>query len=116
MRQLNCCFVHRKDCWLATVGRSDRSWLVIYRECDGLPYVLCQSVIEKSRTTARKAALAAAGIPDVGHLSTAEVKSELKGAMSQVTGLEVPRCWPQYKRMFLVRAVCVDIDSVGALS
>ena len=39
-----------------------------------------------------------------------------KGAMSQETGLEVPRCWPQYKRMFLVRAICIDIDSVGALS
>ena len=23
----------------------------------------------------------------------------LKGAMLQETGLEVPRCWPQYKRM-----------------
>ena len=40
----------------------------------------------------------------------------VKGVMSQATGLEVPRCWPQYKRMFLVRAVCIDIDSVGALS
>ena len=38
----------------------------------------------------------------------------LKGAMSQETGLEVPRCWPQYKRMLLVRAICIDIDSVGA--
>ena len=43
------------------------------------------------------------------------VASRFKGAMSQETGLEVPRCWPQYKRMFLVRAICIDIDSVGAL-
>ena len=34
---------------------------------------------------------------------------QLKGAMSQETGLEVPRCWPHYKRMFLVRA----IDHIG---
>ena len=40
--------------------------------------------------------------------------SYLKGAMSQETGLETPCCWPQYKRMFLVRAMC--IDCVGALS
>ena len=41
----------------------------------------------------------------------------LKGAMSQETGLEVPRCWPQYKRMLLVRAIYmfIDIDSFGAL-
>ena len=34
----------------------------------------------------------------------------LKGAMSQGAGLEVLRCWPQYKRMFLVRAIYIDID------
>ena len=39
-----------------------------------------------------------------------------KGAMSQETGLEVPRSWPQYKRMILVRAICIDFRSVGALS
>ena len=42
--------------------------------------------------------------------------TSVKGAMSQETGLEVPRCWPQYIRMFLVRAICIEIDSVGALS
>ena len=34
----------------------------------------------------------------------------ITGAMSQETGLEVPRYWPQYKRMFLVRAIYIDID------
>ena len=33
-----------------------------------------------------------------------------KGAMSQETGLEVPRCWPQYKRMFLIaQSVSISI-------
>ena len=41
---------------------------------------------------------------------------DIKEAMSQETGLEVPRCWPQYKRMLLVRAICIDTNSVGALS
>ena len=40
------------------------------------------------------------------------VLTEFKGAMSQESWLEVLRCWPHV----LVRAICINIDSVGALS
>ena len=50
-----------------------------------------------------------------GEQLSRECKRFLKGAMSQGTGLEVPRCWPQYKRMFLVRVMCIDIVSVGLI-
>ena len=39
----------------------------------------------------------------------------LKGLCHKLEiGLEEPCCWPQYKRMFLVSAICIDIASVGA--
>ena len=54
----------------------ERSWLAV--EWDGLPYVLCHSVIHKARQAANKASRAAAGIPDVEQMTVAEVKAQLE--------------------------------------